>query len=163
QHAAVERDVERRIAVRQVGIGEGVRRQGCDRLKRGVIHLDGPGAEIRGVQESIAAGVLGDGKALVHGSVGRLAAPGVVYRDDGVSGNAVGAIKFASRIDARVPADDGPIFAVKKKNGWRGVRAVGDLESPSGEVDVEHGARRCSIRARWMERTGNTDDEWINA
>src|SRR6266699_5134377 len=163
QHAARGYDIERSIAGWQLGIGE---RRGHE-IKRGVIHLDGACAEIRRVQESFTSGgIRGHGKPFVHGTIGRSGVRGIVHRDDAVCPRLVG-VK-TRRIDARVPADDRPVLGSEEENSRRSGRVVvfvypGDLESLPSQVQVEDVASRCSIRTQWIEWTGNTDDEWVNA
>src|SRR6266699_708650 len=166
QHAARGYDIERGIAGWQLGIGESIGRGGHE-IKRGVIHLDGAGTEISRVQESFTSGgIRGHGKPFVHGTIGRSGVRGIVHRDDAVGPRLVG-VK-TRRIDARVPADDRPVLGSEEENSRRSGRVVvfvypGDLESLPSQVQVEDGASRCSIRTQWIEWTGNTDDEWINA
>ena len=75
--AADQGDVEWSIPAWQLWIDERVRRK-RRWLERGGIYLDRACVEVRRVEERHAIAVLGDGKALVNGSIG------IVDRDDPV-------------------------------------------------------------------------------
>src|SRR5262249_50679101 len=102
---AEDLDAEGGVALGQAWVGKrpGGQHGGVE-VRAVDFHL--AGAEVGDVEPGHAAGVGGDGHALVDRPVSRTGGGGVVHGDDGVGADAARAVKRPGGVDAGVPADD---------------------------------------------------------
>src|SRR5258706_9627646 len=135
--ATIALNAERRVTVRNIGIGEGVYE-----LKSRVEHLDFSEAEIGGKEES-AVSIAADSKSFVDRACTYSRA---IDRENGVI-----------QVDIRVPAGNRAIFGVKNEQSRTRLTIFRDNETTRA---VEDGAgRRCRRSSRTTSRRRDRSEE----